>query len=97
MGTGCTGRSSFPSYAANGVILLTTKKGKEGRPTVNLKASVGFTPCWATNNYEVANTQQNVNMLYMVFHDYNTSNGKTEEAANKEALRRLNSKFNKHG
>ena len=64
---------------------------------VNLKASVGFTPSWATDNYEVANTQQNVNMLYMIFHDYRTSNGRTEEAANEYALSQLNRKFNKHG
>ena len=89
--------SLYGSRAANGVIMITTKKGKEGRPTVNLKASVGFTPSWATDNYEVADTQQNVNMLYMVFHDYRTSNGKTETAANEYALSQLNRKFNKHG
>ncbi len=89
--------SLYGSRAANGVILITTKKGREGKPSVNFKASVGFTPTWATKNYEAANTQEQVNMLYMVFHDYNTSKGASPEAANTDALRRLNDKFNKHG
>lgn len=89
--------SLYGSRAANGVILITTKRGKEGKPVVSLKASMGFTPGWATDNYEPASTQEQVNMLYMVFHDYNTSNGRTEEYANTNAISRLNTKFNRHG
>lgn len=89
--------SLYGSRAANGVILITTKKGKEGTPTVNFKASVGFTPSWATKNYEAAGTQEQVNMLYMIFHDYNTSKGNSLSEANADALRRLNDKFNQHG
>jgi TonB-linked SusC/RagA family outer membrane protein len=89
--------SLYGSRAANGVILITTKRGKEGRPVVSLKASMGFTPDWATDNYEPAGTQEQVNMLYMVFHDYNTANGRTEEYANANAISRLNTKFNRHG
>ncbi len=89
--------SLYGSRAANGVILITTKKGKEGKPVVSLKSSVGFTPGWATDNYEPAGTQEQVNMLYMVFHDYRTSNGRTIEEANTYALSQLNRRFNKHG
>ena len=89
--------SLYGSRAANGVVLITTKKGKIGKPKVNLRSSIGFTPTWATNNYEVASTQENVNYLYRVFHDYNTSAGKTDAVASADALRRLNIKFNKHG
>lgn len=89
--------SLYGSRAANGIILITTKRGKEGKPVVSLKASMGFTPDWATDNYEPASTQEQVNMLYMVFHDYNTSNGRTEEYANTNAISRLNTKFNRHG
>ncbi|MCD8081811.1 MAG: SusC/RagA family TonB-linked outer membrane protein [Bacteroides sp.] len=89
--------SLYGSRAANGVILITTKRGKEGKPAVNFKASVGFTPSWATRNYEAAGTQEQVNMLYMVFHDYNTSRDKSAADANADALRRLNEKFNRHG
>ncbi len=89
--------SLYGSRAANGVVLITTKKGKIGKPKISLRSSIGFTPEWATDNYEVSSTQENVNYLYRVFHDYNTSAGKTDAVANADALRRLKAKFNKHG
>ncbi|MFA6811599.1 MAG: TonB-dependent receptor [Bacteroidaceae bacterium] len=89
--------SLYGSRAANGVILITTKKGKSGKTQVSLKVSTGFTPCWATKNYEAANTEDQVKMLYMVFHDYKTASGHTDKEANTYALSKLNSKFNKHG
>lgn len=89
--------SLYGSRAANGVVLITTKRGREGKPVVGLKASVGFTPCWATDNYEAAGVQEQVNMLYTVFHDYATSDGDSNEDANAYALKQLNKKFNKHG
>lgn len=89
--------SLYGSRAANGVILITTKKGKTGKPKVDVRSSFGFTPTWATKNYETASVQDQVNMLYQVFYDYNTSSNKTEAVANADALRRLNAKFNMHG
>ncbi len=89
--------SLYGSRAANGVILITTRKGKEGKPSVNFNFSVGFTPCWATDNYEAASNEQQVKMLYMVLHDYKTSNGNSDAVANTYALGQLNKKFNKHG
>lgn len=90
--------SLYGSRAANGVILITTKKGSSGRPVVTFKAEVGFTPSWATDNYEAASVQDNVNMLYTVFHDYATQGeGYTDEEANAYALKQLNKKFNRHG
>lgn len=89
--------SLYGSRAANGVILITTKKGKTGKPMINFKTSLGFTPTWATDNYETASPQDQVNMLYQIFYDYRTSNGKTETEANTYALTQLNNKFNKHG
>lgn len=90
--------SLYGSRAANGVILITTKKGTSGKPTVNFKTEIGFTPCWATDNYETASVQDNVNMLYTVFHDYGTQGeDMTDEEANAYALKQLNKKFNKHG
>lgn len=32
----------YGARAASGVIIITTKKGKEGKPTVNLSANIGF-------------------------------------------------------
>ncbi|WP_374166977.1 SusC/RagA family TonB-linked outer membrane protein [Arcticibacter sp. MXS-1] len=89
--------SLYGSRAANGVVLVTTKRGKSGKPVINLKSSVGFTPSWATDNYEPAGIQEQTNMLYRVFHDLNTSAKKTDAVANSDALRRLNQRFNKHG
>lgn len=87
----------YGSRAANGVILVTTKRGREGRPVVTLKTSVGLTPSWAVDNYEPAGIQENVNMLYMVLHDYRTSSGRTEEAASEYAIGQLNSRWNRFG
>ena len=61
--------SLYGSRAANGVVLITTKRGKLGKPTINLRSAVGFTPTWATDNYEAAGVQEQVDMLYKVFHD----------------------------
>lgn len=89
--------SLYGSRAANGVIIITTKRGSFGAPKVTLKAEVGFTPSWASDNYEAASVQENVNMLYTVFHDARTSAGKTDQEANTYALNQLNNRFNKHG
>lgn len=89
--------SLYGSRAANGVVLITTKRGKQGRPVVNFKSSLGVTPSWATDNYEVAGIQEQTNMLYRVFHDLNTSAERTEQFANTNALTRLNQRFNRHG
>ncbi|RXJ44431.1 SusC/RagA family TonB-linked outer membrane protein [Gelidibacter gilvus] len=87
----------YGSRAANGVVMITTKRGKTGEPRITIKSSTGFSPSWATDNYEAGSTQENVDYLYRVFHDYNTSSGKTDAVANADAIRRLNVKFNKHG
>lgn len=89
--------SLYGSRAANGVILITTKKGKEGKPVITFKASLGLTPSWATDNYEPASNEDQVKMLYMIFHDYKTSDGTDDATANAYALSQLNKKFNQHG
>lgn len=89
--------SLYGSRAANGVVVITTKKGKTGKPSVNLKSSVAFTPSWATDNYEAAGAQEQVDMLYQVFHDFNTSSGRDAAFASSNAITRLNGKFNQHG
>jgi len=89
--------SLYGSRAANGVILITTKRGKSGKAVVNFKSSYGFTPSWATDNYEVAGPQEQANMLYRLFHDLRTSSGQTQAAANTYAIGQLNTRFNRHG
>lgn len=91
----------YGSRAANGVILVNTKKGKTGRPTISFKASVGISPAWAVDNYQQATTEQSVQMLYETFWDYNyywtSSNKGNAEKSAANAVSRLNTKFNQHG
>lgn len=89
--------SLYGSRAANGVVLINTKRGKIGKPVITLKSSVGLTPSWATDNYEIAGIQEQTNMLYRIFHDVRTSTGQTEAAGNTYALTQLNNRFGKHG
>jgi TonB-dependent starch-binding outer membrane protein SusC len=46
----------YGSRAANGVIIITTKKGKAGKPVINLNASYGMQQI--PNQIELANTEQ---------------------------------------
>ena len=87
----------YGSRAANGVILINTKRGREGKPTVTFRASVGITPSWAYDNFETASAQDNVDMLYQIFWDYRISGGRTQEYASSYALGQLNSKWNQFG
>ena len=87
----------YGSRAANGVIMITTKKGKIGRPTVTLKASVAFSPDWASDQWMPANGQQNAEMLYEVHYDRRDNSKYTEAEATAFALGQLNSRFGKHG
>ncbi len=87
----------YGSRAANGVIMVTTKKGKMGKPTVTFKASVGITPDWATDNYEVASTQENIEMLYEIFWDYENRIKKRGAATQEYVMNRIHNKFTMHG
>lgn len=49
--------SLYGSRASNGVILITTKKGQQGKVTSNFKASVGVS-YFAYDNYELANDKE---------------------------------------
>ncbi|MDF3076726.1 MAG: rane protein [Sphingobacteriaceae bacterium] len=84
--------SLYGSRAANGVILITTKRGKQGKPTINFKSSIGFTPSWATDNYEPAGVQEQINMLYSILYDSRITSGRTPAQANEQTLMRLNSR-----
>jgi TonB-linked SusC/RagA family outer membrane protein len=88
----------YGSRAANGVIMITTKQGKQGKPVVNFKTSVGITPDFATDNYEAASTEQQVEMYYENFWNAGVYyEGRTEEDASIRALAQLNNRFNRHG
>ncbi|WP_113652877.1 SusC/RagA family TonB-linked outer membrane protein [Pedobacter namyangjuensis] len=84
--------SLYGSRAANGVVIITTKKGKSGKPSITVRSSVGFTPTWATDNYETAGPQEQINMLYSILYDSRIAAGRTPQQANEQTLMRLNSR-----
>jgi TonB-linked SusC/RagA family outer membrane protein len=66
--------SIYGSRAANGVIVITTKKGKTGEVQVNFDARVGVQR--AANQLDLANTQQLGELLYTAArNDYIDVNG----------------------
>ena len=90
--------SLYGSRAANGVIVITTKRGKQGKAVVNFKASVGLTPSWATDNFEAANTDQQIEMYYENFWNAGVYyQNRTPAQASASALQQLNNRFNRHG
>ena len=52
----------YGSRAANGVIVVTTKKGSEGKFNINLDIKQGFVTT-ANNNMDFANAQQTMNLF----------------------------------
>lgn len=54
----------YGSRGANGVILVTTKKGKSGKPIVNLSGSEGFQ--FLTRKYETANASEYAQLQNMI-------------------------------
>src|SRR5699024_10130790 len=89
--------SLYGSRAANGVVIITTKKGKLGKPKVDFKTSIALTPSWATDNWETAGPQDQINTLYRILHDARTSGGDSDTDANQWVLNRFNTNFGKHG
>jgi len=55
--------SVYGSRAANGVILITTKSGKPGKSTVNLRATYGVTSLANDNNFRTMTGQELVGFM----------------------------------
>jgi TonB-linked SusC/RagA family outer membrane protein len=88
----------YGSRAANGIVVVTTKKGKAGKAKVNLKSSLSFTPSFATDNWERATPEQIFEMYYELFWNGYHDNGRTDAQANTYALSYLNNRpGNAHG
>ncbi|MEJ8763665.1 TonB-dependent receptor [Phocaeicola sp. HCN-40430] len=60
--------SLYGSRAANGVIMISTKKGKEGKTRINFKATVGFSD-WAVKNRETVNGTQQRELAYEAYYN----------------------------
>ncbi|MDR3134099.1 MAG: TonB-dependent receptor [Prevotellaceae bacterium] len=92
----------YGSRAANGVVLIQTRRGQAGKPRIDFKASFGFTPSFATDNWEAASDAENLEMYYEMFYNSvitDTAPGadRSPAAASAAALAQLNKRFNKHG
>ena len=87
----------YGSRAANGVILIQTKRGTQGKPKVEFKASFGFSPSFATDNYEKATTEQAIEMEYELFFLERKWLGYNDMVANNRSIAQLNTRFNPHG
>lgn len=62
-------QSIYGIRAANGVVLITTKKGKKGEPSINYNGSVGFKA--VTNQVEMANATEYATLI----NELSVSNG----------------------
>ena len=76
--------SLYGSRAANGVVLITTKKGKSGKAQVTLKADWGFSD-FAMNYRPVLSGAERRDFIYNGLQEGQLRKGKTPEEARKYA------------
>jgi TonB-linked SusC/RagA family outer membrane protein len=76
----------YGSRAANGVIIVTTKKGKEGRPQVTLHNTIGW--AWRSlPQYETVSQRDFVQLTYEALrNDYQFNSGYSRDEASKLAI-----------
>ena len=65
--------SLYGSRASNGVILITTKKGKAGKVVSTFKASVGISS-FAYDNYPLASEEENIRLHTEAWTNYGNDN-----------------------
>lgn len=77
-----TATSIYGARAANGVIVITTKRGRGGKPTVNFTAKVGFeTMPGMPKRYKPVNAAQNIELATeALLNDYNVYGSKSSVA-----------------
>ena len=59
--------SLYGSRAANGVVIITTKSGKTGKPKIDFRTSFAVSPEWATDNYKPGDPQEQIQYFYQIF------------------------------
>lgn len=75
----------YGSRGANGVIVITTKRGKEGRTNINYKGSVGFSNR-SLERYDLVGMDDFVSLTYETYYnDYYYGSGYTKDAAHNQA------------
>lgn len=72
--------SLYGSRAANGVILITTKRGKVGKPSISLKSDWGYSN-FAMQYRPIMNGEDRRNFMHEALKNYAIDNGYTEEKA----------------
>ena len=71
----------YGARAANGVIVITTKKGKEGRPVINFSAKYTYSPRLNIDRLNLLNADEKVNLeLELLGSDYTFRENKGEVA-----------------
>ncbi len=82
----------YGARAANGVIVITTKKGKEGRPVVNFSSKLTYTPKVSTGRLNLLNASEKVDLeLVLLASDYGYRSGKGAVAGILSALNQTDS------
>lgn len=67
----------YGARAANGVIVITTKKGKEGRPIVNFSSKLTYVPRVSMERLNLLNSSEKVDLeLALLGSDYTYRSGK---------------------
>ena len=79
----------YGARAANGVIMITTKHGTEGRANVNFKATIGL-QSRSIKDYDVVNQDQFVELTWEALkNNYMFNGGNSDETARQLASQRL--------
>jgi len=73
--------SLYGSRAANGVVMITTKKGKSGKPQINLRSSWGTSDNAVPNPKKANPYQQLENTWYALYYDALYFDNKTPQEA----------------
>ena len=73
----------YGARAANGVILITTKKGKEGKPTVQFSSKLSFTSRPDMSKLNLMNSSQKLDMELQLakYSDLDSDNSATKKGA----------------
>jgi TonB-linked SusC/RagA family outer membrane protein len=89
-----TATSIYGARAANGVIVITTKKGKTGAPTVNFSGKAGFSKIAnLDHNYRLVNLDRYNDIWSDAYYRYIDSKYPGEYASQAEALKDIQESF----
>ena len=72
----------YGARAANGVIVITTKKGKVGKPVINFSSKFTYMPTLSTNRLNMLNSQEKVDLELEVLR-YNCAYGDNKGGVSK--------------